>query len=186
MSNAAAAPPAPTFEKEPCSRCYGSGSFSYCQRYGTTCFRCGGKKETLTKRGAAAWAFYIASVTVPVGELRDGDVIYTSGMTAGGDSYATLGKIASISEPHVYGQSKSGDGPWADNVGITLTLVDPKTGAEVVRSTVEPKSSARKVWSAEVTAEKRAAALAYQATLTKAGAPRKALRAPEPDAPLYP
>jgi hypothetical protein len=30
-----------------CSRCHGSGNYSYCQRYGTTCFKCGGSGKTL-------------------------------------------------------------------------------------------------------------------------------------------
>src|SRR5207249_1748734 len=42
------------FESETCSRCGGSGHYSYCQRYGTTCFKCGGRTTVLTKRGEAA------------------------------------------------------------------------------------------------------------------------------------
>jgi hypothetical protein len=32
-----------------CSRCGGCGNFSYCQMYGTTCFKCGGSGKTATK-----------------------------------------------------------------------------------------------------------------------------------------
>ena len=46
------------FESEPCSRCGGSGQYSYCQSYGTTCFRCKGLKETLTKRGTVAQGWF--------------------------------------------------------------------------------------------------------------------------------
>jgi hypothetical protein len=33
-----------------CNRCNGSGHYSYCQMYGTTCFGCGGRGETVQKR----------------------------------------------------------------------------------------------------------------------------------------
>lgn len=65
LTNDTVAPPAtqtaPTapragLETVTCSRCCGSGNYSWCQRYGTTCFKCGGRKAVLTKRGAAAAA----------------------------------------------------------------------------------------------------------------------------------
>jgi hypothetical protein len=39
---------------EPCSRCGGSGHYSYCQRFGTTCFKCGGKGIQRTRAAKAA------------------------------------------------------------------------------------------------------------------------------------
>ena len=42
------------FEIETCSRCGGSGHFSYNQIDGSRCFKCGGAKVTYTKRGQAA------------------------------------------------------------------------------------------------------------------------------------
>ena len=38
-------------ETEPCTRCGGTGHHSFCQMYGTTCFKCWGSGLQLTKRG---------------------------------------------------------------------------------------------------------------------------------------
>lgn len=43
---------------KPCTRCGGSGHYSYCQRFGTTCFKCDGNKlqtVTPTKREIDKW-----------------------------------------------------------------------------------------------------------------------------------
>lgn len=39
-----------------CSRCGGTGNYSYCSMYGTTCFKCRGNKTYLSKAGATAAA----------------------------------------------------------------------------------------------------------------------------------
>jgi hypothetical protein len=60
-----------------CSRCGGSGSYSFCTAHGTRCFKCGGKKRILTKRAAIA-RDYITSLRVdtkPASELALGDVV---------------------------------------------------------------------------------------------------------------
>lgn len=75
------------FESETCSRCGGSGHYSYCQRYGTVCFRCQGNKQTLTKRGTAAQAYYIGLLSLPVSQLVPGMKIRDIGMTNGGDIF---------------------------------------------------------------------------------------------------
>jgi hypothetical protein len=54
--------------RDVCGRCGGSGSYSYCQSHGTTCFKCGGKGEVgakLTVKTLAA-----ARVKVEAGELE--------------------------------------------------------------------------------------------------------------------
>src|SRR5215470_11209158 len=61
------------FENVPCSRCGGSGHYSYCQTYGTTCFKCAGDGATLTKRGAVAQAFLTQSRKRKAGEFQVGD-----------------------------------------------------------------------------------------------------------------
>jgi hypothetical protein len=43
---------------KPCTRCGGSGHYSYCERFGTTCFKCDGNKlqtVTPTKREIESW-----------------------------------------------------------------------------------------------------------------------------------
>ena len=68
-----------TFESEVCSRCGGSGHYSYCQMYGTTCFRCAGRRITLTKRGAAAQAYFTALCSKPASEVKVGEVVKVCG-----------------------------------------------------------------------------------------------------------
>lgn len=60
------------FETEACGRCGGGGSYSYCQMYGSTCFKCGGSGKVFTKRGLAAWNFFIESQKKPLSEVKPG------------------------------------------------------------------------------------------------------------------
>lgn len=46
------------FETEKCTRCNGTGQFSYNPRDGRTCFKCNGRKVQLTRRGMAARKTY--------------------------------------------------------------------------------------------------------------------------------
>lgn len=69
------------FEKETCTRCGGTGKFSYCEGFGDTCFKCLGKTITLTKRGRAAYEFYVSLLKVPMSEIKVGDFIAVEGMT---------------------------------------------------------------------------------------------------------
>jgi hypothetical protein len=57
------------FEIETCSRCGGSGHWSYCQQYGTMCFKCLGKGFVHTLRGDAARKHFVALMSVPVESL---------------------------------------------------------------------------------------------------------------------
>jgi hypothetical protein len=59
LARLAGVTPAPlrwTYDTEPCSRCGGSGHHSRCEMYGTTCFKCSGRKVTLTRRAAKVGA----------------------------------------------------------------------------------------------------------------------------------
>ena len=72
-------------ESTPCTRCGGSGSYSFCTAHGSRCFKCGGKKIVLTKRGAIA-RDYITSLRVEIkaakelvlGEVVKFDSFYTN------------------------------------------------------------------------------------------------------------
>ena len=136
-----AKPAAPSFESEICSRCLGSGHFSRCRMYGTTCFRCAGKGRTLTKRGEAAMAYLRLLRSKPVAEIQPGDVVEIPG---GGPFPARWETVdaAWIAAGHALGCSRG--------------------GMVRVRQTREQSAA---TW---------AAALAYEATLTKAGTQRKA------------
>jgi hypothetical protein len=63
------------FELESCSRCGGSGKYSYCQSYGTKCFKCGGSGVTITKRGGAAREFFNESLKRHTNELEVGHLV---------------------------------------------------------------------------------------------------------------
>jgi hypothetical protein len=63
-----------------CSRCGGSGEYSYCQMYGRTCFKCSGAKRIYTKRGFAAAQFLKALWSKTASELKVGDKILCDGI----------------------------------------------------------------------------------------------------------
>lgn len=63
------------FDRKVCSRCHGTGQYSYCQMHGTTCFGCGGTGQQLTKRGKAQVEAYRASLERPASEVQVGEFI---------------------------------------------------------------------------------------------------------------
>lgn len=72
-----------TFETTTCGRCGGSGSHSYCQMWGSTCFECGGKGRVLSRRGAAAASAFSArrmeQGSLPAEQLVAGDRVIVDG-----------------------------------------------------------------------------------------------------------
>lgn len=84
------------FELEVCSRCGGGGKYSYCQEYGDKCFKCHGTGHVLTKRGAAAKAFYKRLCTVPAASIVVGDYIEATGFTRGGRAFVYVAKVVAI------------------------------------------------------------------------------------------
>ena len=139
-------------EKTTCSRCGGTGHYSYCSSYGTTCFKCSGGKLMYTKRGAAAAKYLADSLTVRADSLVVGDLMYVRGFSCG--SAGMPSKWYTIQEIR--------------DKGDRLDLV-----CDGLTSGVFPSSMVRKAWSKAEKAEKVAAALDYQDTLTKAGKARK-------------
>ncbi len=77
------AAPRLVYETETCSRCGGSGTYSYCQMYGSTCFKCSGRKRSLSRRGAkasaAVGAFIAERFSKAVETLEVGDRISLPG-----------------------------------------------------------------------------------------------------------
>lgn len=71
------------YEREACSRCGGSGRYSYCAMYGDMCFGCSGKGKQLSRAGerarAALQAFYTEHYTRPATELTPGDFMKFEG-----------------------------------------------------------------------------------------------------------
>lgn len=84
------------FETQVCSRCNGSGSYSYCQDYGSKCFKCAGSGKTLTKRGAAARAYLDTLCTKPATEIRVNDRVLAHGVTNGGKAFSYIGTVTNV------------------------------------------------------------------------------------------
>lgn len=133
------------FEHETCSRCGGSGQYSFNLMYGRRCFKCWGRGSVFTGRGRAAREYYNKLLTVPVSELKPGMFVYVEDMTG-----ASWRRVISV--------TIDGDlSPHVETHG--LDILGQKEFR--IRPTDEQRQAALK------------AALEYQDTLTKRGKPRK-------------
>lgn len=143
------------FETVTCSRCGGSGRYSYCQMYGDICFKCHGKKVVYTKRGGAAKHWFESHLSKRAGELRIGEKIYV-------DMFFTRGwsEVLSISPDTTLYNGASRE----DYIDIQTRI----GGQCISRDTV-----IRVAHTAEEKQVILALALQYQENLTKAGKPRK-------------
>lgn len=147
------------FEREVCGRCGGCGRYSYNQIDGDRCYGCNGTGERLTKRGAAARAWYEAHFKITVADVKPGMRIKAMGTTF------TVGVI----EPSTMTGYSVVDGvkiPFKPQTH--LSTADRKYGM-----TAGADFEVLEIPTAERNAEVIAAALEYQATLTKAGTVRK-------------
>jgi hypothetical protein len=162
---------ATTLETETCSRCGGSGHYSYCTGYGTTCFKCRGRKVVYSKRGAAA-ADYLASLRKKrADQFQPGELIWVDGIPGftKGKFYKVTGtRIKTAAEKAAAGYASLVDGVMRPPTKDSLVIDCDGYGIETSPETMERKGC---------TAEEKAAtlkqALEYQATLTKMGKPRK-------------
>lgn len=64
------------YEKEDCSRCGGSGHYSFNSMHGSVCYGCGGTGKRLTKRGAATKKFADGMLDVQIKDLAGRTAIY--------------------------------------------------------------------------------------------------------------
>jgi len=159
------------FETEICSRCHGSGKYSFCERYADRCFKCAGQTVVLTKRGAAAKTYLETLCSKPASSLMVGDRISRNSMTHGGSMYsyiATVTKVEAANDSHS-GTVIDGQTVWTNNKNICITTEHPKYG--IVGLICSPDSLVR-TYPVD-NAAKIAMALEYQAKLTKQGKPRK-------------
>lgn len=93
------------FETVTCSRCFGSGKYSYCQMYGDTCFKCHGKGKVYTERALAALRWIAEQRKVDIGSLKLGDRVNVPGV-----GKFTVKSIA----PGGTGKSLQRDGSWKE------------------------------------------------------------------------
>lgn len=87
-------------EKQPCSRCGGSGRMPYAV-YGGKCFKCHGAGKTYTRNGKAVANKFAAlrherPYAVPACELQAGDIIWVGSITLGGDPFETTARVDSV------------------------------------------------------------------------------------------
>ena len=105
------------YETVTCSRCGGSGHYSYCSMYGTTCFKCRGRKTHLSRAGASAAAkinaFLSDNFTVKAEDLTVGDRIKVEGVTR------TVTAVEVATEPTGWSESNGVRTPTY-HVGLTF------------------------------------------------------------------
>lgn len=154
----------PIFEATTCSRCGGTGTYSFSSMYGRVCFGCRGAGYKHTKRGAAAYKVYCASLCKPVEAIEVGDIYRWDGFTAGSLTVRDFWVVVDSVEPTASG-------------GIRLVGRVNKAGGESATADQGPGAMIRVARTNEFKKAKLQEALAYQATLTKQGVPSKAKKA---------
>lgn len=150
-----------SFETETCTRCGGSGHYSYCQMYGTTCFKCRGKGKTYSKRGESALAYARELRTVPASDIQVGWLIWQSD-PAFGQFKAAWYEVESIGEDI---------NRWTDAEGNIHPYLAIAT--RVMTHCMPSNSAIQAIPTKDRLVEVKALALAYQDTLTKQGKPMK-------------
>lgn len=150
----------PLFEHEPCSRCGGSGQYSYCPDYGTRCFKCAGSGLQYTARGAMASTHFEKALTRTTLQLEVGRKVRSTQVAIGGRAvYMAWAKIESIVEREGY----------PGNYVIALVERDGCKSSQHCYATTEWRIMPNQ----DEFDRAKADALAYQESLTKAGKPRK-------------
>lgn len=118
-----------TYALTDCSRCGGSGHYSWCQRFGDTCFKCQGRGTMISKAGAEAKALVDAwaeeHMTVPASSLVPGQRVILN------DRRATLAEVQTTLG---YGGGKSkigteGSDTYAEWWTLGKTILRTKAGA---------------------------------------------------------
>jgi hypothetical protein len=107
------------FPIKDCTRCHGTGHYSYCPRFGTRCFKCGGSKvQHATKKVAEAYSEFTAALraatdtTPPRFEVGDEVTRRWNGARSGPAEdaiYQTVAAVEITDEPCAW--MTIGDGP---------------------------------------------------------------------------
>lgn len=156
-----------------CSRCGGTGSYSYCQQYGTTCFKCGGRKVTLTKRGAEAQRYLTALRSKRLADVVVGDKWWHQAPDCLPGARSEWVTVEEVGTEIVRTRTGADEyNPWREieQIAISGHGVKSKTATRFIGG---PDTIVRIAQDAAAKAATFAQALAYQATLTKAGTVRK-------------
>lgn len=161
------------FETETCSRCHGSGKYSYCEDYGDRCFKCGGAGQVLSKRGAMASAYFNELCQIAISELKAGDRIKRDGITQNArGSYSYIGTVIKVKRSEyacTYGTIIDGK-PYSETYyPLSVTTQNDKYGQSSLSAR---DTDTVRVYRSDDN-KRLEQALAYQDTLTKKGTPRK-------------
>lgn len=148
------------FECQVCPRCSGTGQYSYNQIDGSRCFKCGGAKIVLTKRGQAARTFFIASQQRILSEIQVGEFVWDQ---SPGKKAKWL-KVLGIRKTGTCVVSKNDAGQEVRNYFVEIETQRDCIGAL-------PGSVVRSVRNDDELQAQIRAALGYQATLTAHGKP---------------
>ena len=150
------------FETKTCGRCGGSGHYSYCQRFGTVCFGCGGNGKEYTKRGKAAREYYQSLLPAKAAkDLVAGDRFY---------HHPTWLEVIALGPSTCH---RIVNGQPVDDGYINIECKG------ILVAGVSPEHVYRVAPTAEQKAEAVAKAMAYQASLTALGKPAKRTRRPQ-------
>jgi hypothetical protein len=152
-------------ESTTCGRCGGSGRFSFNLMHGSICYGCKGRGEVLTKRGQAAQNWMNEQRMVAAEDFKPGDLLYADGFSAG--SYSQPSVWARVQEVQQISGAEAG---YVNQPELRCVRIVTDKGKFIGFA---GGTRYRRGQSAEAKAALRAAALAYQATLTKLGKPSK-------------
>lgn len=154
----AAEPATLKFDGVTCSRCGGSGNYSFNLMHGSKCYGCGGTGRKLTKRGHAALEFWNNLRTRKVSDLKVGDLIQFDMF-----SYKVFARIESIE-------------PDPLNPGVIIISGTRKKTGERMGFGTYPNATVTAGFTAEEKADMIRRTVEYQNSLTADGKPRKVAR----------
>jgi len=156
------------FETKSCSRCGGSGRYSFNLMHGDRCYGCAGSGLQHTKRGSAARAFFQKSLEKPLSEVNVGDyILFDISMWGGAERWCKVEKIEAGQSPYII------NGVRDESIRYTLHLT--RKGKSVSSyGGLAVDHMLKSVKNDEELNARKAAALEYQGTLSeKTGKPVK-------------
>ena len=153
------------FETQICTRCHGSGKYSFCESFRDTCFKCKGSGKCYTKRGEIAASFYTESLKVLVSDLKVGQTIRVETMAL--RYYAPITYIGPL---ELNGYSMT-NGIKTDTYRMLITTEHEKHGESGLLTFPSHKVVVKH--DKESLEKFKQDALVYQESLTKTGKPKK-------------
>lgn len=151
-----------------CTRCGGTGHYSWCQMWGTICFKCCGAGRVYTKRGAATKIYFENLLSIPAADLKIGlkvrALVISNAGQVQGNKWTLITNIGPNTTCGVY---RNGTVVYE---GLTIESEHCSFGG------VAPTTLYRVQVTKEVKSAALAKALDYQDTLTKTGTVRKKVK----------